>query len=155
MKIWIIPCLSAIIGSRGINPTQETWKSYKLFCKAFLCKLVKKHYPREVERGSYYNITAPYSASFHPRRHHCVFASGAPDLTHGERSSKACSLFCLRPQRWPQNTASEETKDWWIYWFIYCIYRSNINMWFLCQLFIFTDMFLTRVFNVNLCVFDS
>ncbi len=42
---------------------REKEQMSKLFCKAFLCKLVKKQaaqiYPCDVERGSYYNITTP------------------------------------------------------------------------------------------------
>ncbi len=66
MKIWLFPCLSAIIGSRCIYQPRKREKEQhsKNILWAFLCKLVKNeplifHSPHDVERESYYNITAP------------------------------------------------------------------------------------------------
>ncbi len=48
-----------------------------------------------IDRGSYYNITAPKSARFHPRRRHCVFASDSDVqvLTKVEAKHANCSVF--------------------------------------------------------------
>ncbi len=58
--------------------------------------------------------------------------------------------------------ASEETRELWIYWFIYCMllpHRSKIITQFISQPFTFTDItdcFCNScVFNVNLCVNEN
>ncbi len=75
-----------------------------------------------------------------------------------------CSVFgCTDEHRTLfRDPASEETREQWIYWFIYCMllpHRSKIIMRFISQLFTFTyitDCFCNScVFNVNLWVNEN
>ncbi len=75
-----------------------------------------------------------------------------------------CSVFGCTDERRTlfRDPASEETREQWIYWFIYCMllpHRSKIIMRFISQLFTFTyitDCFCNScVFNVNLWVNEN
>lgn len=79
-------CLSAIIGSPVHQKTCKEDSLVTLFLKDFLCKHVKNTLfrlstPSDVESVSYYNITGPKSARFHPRCHFgLLFTLAARDL---------------------------------------------------------------------------
>ncbi len=111
-------------------PTQKTLKRTThffqtfIFSKPFSAGLWKNEPLRflshcDVEKGSY-NITAPWSACFHPRR-----------------KWQWCTSPVLMP--WGKFKQSMQTVLSWICWFIYCIlrccHRSNINMQFIFQPF--------------------
>ncbi len=131
-------------------PTQKTLKRTThlfqtfIFSKPFSAGLWKNEPLRflshcDVERGSY-NITAPWSACFHPRRKR-QWCTSSNAMGQVQAKHANCSVFgCTDENRTLfRVSASEETREQWICWFIYCIlrccHRSNINMRFIFQPF--------------------
>ncbi len=142
MKIWLFPCLSAIIGSPVHLPTLKMWEKnnnpvhfyFWLRLSLSLASLWKKtsrldFAPPVPLKGDVIIILSPLNLHVSTHGTAIVFSLATTVYISSNATAKVrakhtyCSVFgCTDEYRTLFRVpASEETREQWIYWFIYCI----------------------------------